>query len=154
MVTDDAHSNCRWWSPATRPSAHDKHRQAVRLRSLPGRHGPADLLPLPTTRPDSAPSNALMVGRVGLGEVQSGRPSRNGSTAASFSAIPQTSVVLPSRMWKTWVYFHSALEPSRAVALALPSTTTWSSLPRMSWSSTDGGPSVDWAWRAKNSSTL
>src|ERR671931_115603 len=72
--------------------------------------------------------------------AQPGRPSRNGSTAASFSAIPHTSVAFPSRMWKTWVYLHSALDPSRAVAEAVPSTTTWSSLPRMSWMSTDGGP--------------
>jgi hypothetical protein len=86
--------------------------------------------------------------------VQSGRPSRKGSTASSFSAIPQTSVVFPSRMWKTWVYFHWALEPSRAVDEAVPSTTTCSSLPKMSWMSTDGGPSLDWAWRAKNPSTL
>src|SRR5512133_2503160 len=31
-----------------------------------------------------------------LAGVQPGRPSRNGSTAASFSATPQTSVVCPS----------------------------------------------------------
>ena len=66
----------------------------------------------------------------GLRRSQMGRLSRNGSTAASFSAIPQTSVVFPPRIWKIWVYFHSALEPSRAVDEAVPSTTTWSSLPR------------------------
>src|SRR6266508_6550768 len=56
-------------------------------------------------RPDDSPESAL-------GGAQPGSLSRNGSTAASFSAIPQTSVAFPSRTWKTWVYFHSALDPS------------------------------------------
>src|SRR5262245_23270199 len=88
-----------------------------------------------------------------LAAVQLGRLSRNGSTAASFSAIPQTSVAFPSLMWKTCAYFHSALEPSGALAEAVPSTTTWSSLPRMSWKSTEGIPPIAWAWRAKKSTT-
>jgi hypothetical protein len=56
-------------------------------------------------------------------------------------------------MWKIWVYFHSALEPSGAVAFAVPSVTTWSSFPNTSWTSTEGIPPIAWAWRAKKSST-
>jgi hypothetical protein len=54
---------------------------------------------------------------------------------------------LPIADAETWVYFHSALDPSWAVAFALPSTTTCSSLPRMSWIST--ALSVAWAWRGE-----
>jgi hypothetical protein len=82
-----------------------------------------------------------------LAGVQSGRLSRNGSTAASFSAIPQTSVVLPSRMWKTWVYYHSAFDPSRSAASYGNRQDTSATNPRSGVQAAGSRPG---RWRAVN----